>query len=192
MFVCFSWILSCTSQTYWLALGENRSEAASSMEGSGHNTSDDENTGEDAEGDAQSTAAVNTQPDKKAYAMTESKTARLIEWNVDVLLRLIKQIVARRKSLGLPAFGTTDVEANVQFADEDQTTIDEVAEIITLPEFNVKAATKQEDPDSIQLPRQVIDQLYDYVSNIATIYNDNPFHNFEHGSHGKHIFTRDA
>jgi len=98
-------------------------------------------------------------------------------------LRLLKQIVARRKACGLPLYGTTDVESSVHFAEEGKTTIDEVAEIITLPKFNAKAAAKQEDPDSIQLPRQIVDQLYDYVSNIAAIYNDNPFHNFEHASH---------
>jgi len=173
-------------QTYWLALGENRSDTASNMNSSNHGGSDDEHTGaDDDQGDDTATAvAVAAKQEKSDYFASESKTARLIEWNLDVLLRLLKQIVARRKACGLPPYGTTDVESHVTFADEGNTTIDEVAEIITLPKFNAKAAVKQEDPDSIQLPRQVVDQLYDYVSNIAAIYNENPFHNFEHASHG--------
>jgi len=173
-------------QTYWLALGENRSDATSSnMDSSAHGSSDDENTGDgdDRATENGSTAAVKANGKDKAKAAFESKTARLIEWNLDVLLRLLKQIVARRKASGLPPYGNTDVENSVQFGDEGQTTIDEVAEIITLPNFNAKAAAMQENPESVNLPRQVVDQLYDYVSNIAAIYNDNPFHNFEHASH---------
>jgi hypothetical protein len=29
----------------------------------------------------------------------------------------------------------------------------------------------------------VLDQLEDYVSAVASMYRDNPFHNFEHASH---------
>ena len=110
----------------------------------------------------------------------DSKTTRLIEWNVDVLLRLLKQIVARSRSCLK--------ESNVRKPDESfflqkkngKMTMDEVAEIITLPEFNESDEVHGED--SVELPSLVVQQLHDYVCNIASIYRDNPFHNFEHVS----------
>ena len=35
------------------------------------------------------------------YELSSDKTARLIEWNVDILQRILKQIVARRDVLGM-------------------------------------------------------------------------------------------
>lgn len=56
--------------------------------------------------------------------------------------------------------------------------LDEVKEIVELPKF--KETRAEEDPDSVVLSEEVLDQLYDYVCNIAALYRDNPFHNFEH------------
>jgi len=148
-------------QTYWLALGETNNEAQSSNDGGSSQHSNSDDKGGDADGDAGTDAAMMEKP-------SQSKTNRLIEWNLDVLIRLIKLIVARRKASGLPEFGTDeDMEHRVLFSEEGATTIDEVAEIIALPTFNAEAATKQENPEQIQLPHAVIDQLYDYVANIA-------------------------
>jgi len=103
--------------------------------------------------------------------MSAEKTERLIEWNVDVLHRLLKQIVARRRA-ELGDSGELEapeavIDKRISIQHVSGTTIDEVAEIITLPKFNAKAAIKQEDPDSVDLPPHVVDQLYDYVFNIA-------------------------
>jgi hypothetical protein len=113
-----------------------------------------------------------------------SKTTRLIEWNCDVLLRLLKQVVARRETQG-------QANSNDKPADESRfmmdsisngkIVIDEVMEIIKLPKFNEKFLAV--DPDEIHLKAEVVDQLFDYVSNISSMYNNNPFHNFEHASH---------
>jgi hypothetical protein len=37
--------------------------------------------------------------------------------------------------------------------------------------------------NSIELADEVTSQLHNYVSTIASLYRDNPFHNFEHASH---------
>ena len=58
-----------------------------------------------------------------------------------------------------------------------RTPISEVLEIIALPKFDAKAAKNQEDPDKVEIPPVVIAQLHHYVSMIATMYNQNPFHN---------------
>jgi hypothetical protein len=167
-------------QTYWLSPGEQGSDKASSHEtASSHSESNASERGDlEAEGTADGQVVM------KSVAVNAGKQKRLIEWNVDVLLRLLKQIVARRRACGLSEHGSNCVESKVQFVEPGKTVIDEVREIIVLPKFNAKAATKHEDPDSIVLPGEVVEQMYDYVANIASIYNDsNPFHNFEHASH---------
>jgi hypothetical protein len=56
--------------------------------------------------------------------------------------------------------------------------LDEVVEIIELPEY--PSSRTNEDSSSIALDPFVIKELHDYVSTIAAMYRDNPFHNFEH------------
>ena len=98
------------------------------------------------------------------------KIERLIDWNVDVLLRLLQQIIARRDVTEKEIDDAAQTEATKPF--------DEVKEIIPLPEF--KESRTHRDPMDVKIPDAVADQLRDYVSNIAMLYNDNPFHNFEH------------
>lgn len=61
------------------------------------------------------------------------------------------------------------------------TVLDEVVEIITLPDFNIKAQRK--DEEAIKLPSAVVTELRDYITCISTMYRSNAFHNFEHASH---------
>jgi hypothetical protein len=60
------------------------------------------------------------------------------------------------------------------------TILDEVKEIITLPSEPTKYKV---DPFSIELSPEVTAQLTEYVTAIAQMYRDNPFHSFEHASH---------
>ena len=112
----------------------------------------------------------------------DSKTTRLIEWNVDVLLRLLKQIVASRHSCTRDADARKPNESFFLHKKKGELTLDEVAEIITLPAF--QEANFMQAEDTVELPSLVVQQLHDYVCNIAAIYRDNPFHNFEHVSTG--------
>jgi hypothetical protein len=140
-----------------------------------------------------------------------SKTARLVDWNVDILQRLLKQIEARRistmdetrvedpaaKQLHFSVAETAPCDyasknANAPKYEEPEEAphgggdiiyTDEVKEIITLPKFDSRVAQKAESPESIVLGYEVLEQLHDFVSTIASLYNDNPFHNFEHASH---------
>ena len=48
--------------------------------------------------------------------------------------------------------------------------LDEVAEIIALPEFNTSTFKKQVDADSIQLDTVVVDQLSHLITQIASMY----------------------
>jgi hypothetical protein len=57
--------------------------------------------------------------------------------------------------------------------------VDEVAEIIALPQFSVGAINAFAHADKIQLSEEIVSQLRDYISTIAHMYRKNPFHNFE-------------
>lgn len=132
--------------------------------------------------------------------LASEKTSRLIDWNCDVLLRLLKQMVARRRMMakmklqsslaivpGLNQLKSRRQSINqtlygspVDDGNENGTVIDEVKEIITLPKLDLKFAKAQEDADSVELDEKVMSELTEYVSNIAAMYRENPFHNFEH------------
>jgi hypothetical protein len=58
--------------------------------------------------------------------------------------------------------------------------LNEVKEIIHLPEF---AASNQDNLNRSISAKKQWRSSRDYVSIIATMYRDNPFHNFEHASH---------
>jgi class 3 adenylate cyclase len=119
-----------------------------------------------------------------AYGISKShdaKKQRLISFNADALLRVIKQIVARRE---------TPTPARTSFLAEYRTPIwknkgtaplAEVVEVIQLPHDN--QATIHVDPNSLALDPKIIELVHEYVAFLADMYPDNPFHNFEHASH---------
>ena len=108
-----------------------------------------------------------------------SETDRLIEWNVEVLSELLKQVVAShpRQRHKLPKVETTDLE-------HEGTVLEQCKEIISLPRHvTMRDFKSRQDPDSVELDRKVVQQLRALVSSFADMYEDNPFHNFEHASH---------
>jgi hypothetical protein len=100
----------------------------------------------------------------------------LISWNVDVLLRLLKQIVARRRAVAKTKLGGSFAinssrrqSLNVSLSgtgigvETGVTVIDEVCEVITLPKLDTRVAKAQEDAEAIELDKQVIAELNEYV-----------------------------
>ena len=114
----------------------------------------------------------------------DDKTRRLVEWNTDVLARLLRQIVARRSvSLDRKARAPSSCAPTMIQSLPGKTVSDEVQEIIELPEFDATAVRNQQDPDTIQLDPIIVTQLRDLVTSLANMYQANPFHSFEHASH---------
>lgn len=111
------------------------------------------------------------------------KTNRLINWNVEVLRRLLKLIVARRNSENIAGTIQKAIH-NRKMSLTNQscgTVLDEVKEVIVFPDFHSKV--KELDIDSIELGEAVDTQIYEYVVSIAAMYRENPFHNIDHASH---------
>jgi hypothetical protein len=113
-----------------------------------------------------------------------SQTERLLNWNIDVLERLLKKIVSHRNAIGNP----TGKQRNSSIVNwnrpHESMVLNEVKEVIKLPRYNSKYTDTHEDPDSIILDPLIRLQLREYVTAIAATYSDaNPFHNFPHASH---------
>ena len=117
----------------------------------------------------------------------DNRTVRLIDWNVEMLLGLLRQVVARRAATSIKAkkksFSFRGLGSDFATEFGVARPLEEVREIIALPEFDAKAALKQQHPDQIEIPTEVVNQLNCLVTNIARMYNSNPFHNFDHASH---------
>jgi hypothetical protein len=149
-----------------------------------------------------------------AKKIVDNRMQRLIGWNVDVLKRQMRQILAHRDPSQItPDLATIIVDDNatakndsstkitddsssagsasltgslegfqIMIADEkDETThydsiLDEVQDVIQLPS---DAAESKIDPYQIEFAPEVIQQLTDFVTSVAQMYHDNPFHNFE-------------
>lgn len=116
------------------------------------------------------------------------KMSRLIDWHVDVLSKLLRQVVARRQATLNDA--TIDSKECLKSSAASPTlpvgggmVIEDIKDIIELPCFDSRVASVQQDPDKVVLSQNVVHELRQYVSTIAAMYQNHPFHNFEHASH---------
>lgn len=105
-----------------------------------------------------------------------NKDQRLIDWQVESLLGLLKKIVAFRHQ-----GKKKKAESFKLKLEKGETVLDEVKEIIAMPVFDAKKSTiSSADLDSVQISRAVEAQLRKFVEMVASTYHENPFHNFEH------------
>jgi hypothetical protein len=110
----------------------------------------------------------------------DPKTERLVNWNVVVLSRMLLLIINHRK-YQKPKGRTTSANGPVIWSKPaGKMVLDEVKEIIELPDFCAINCSRKELDD---IGDVIKDQLYHYVKAIALTYHSNPFHNFEHASH---------
>lgn len=125
---------------------------------------------------AQEAKHNNAMPTRVAAKTGEvDHSQRLIDWNFDLLKKLIKRIVAHRKDMGIKKEKT-----NLEISTEGTIVREEVIASIALPTYDKDAAkTKLEN---INLGKDVEEQLRKFVELIASMYYDNPFHNFKHAS----------
>jgi class 3 adenylate cyclase len=157
-------------QTYWLVGG-----VAALSSG----CASDETTSPSERGDG-----VKTQTQSPDKPIQSNQNDRLIGWNVDVLTRSLKQIVAMRGQKKHEKGEIAELRIDTR---PGESALDEVQEIITLPG---KAIRSKKDPEDIDLGQEVILQLNDYVTTIACLYQDNPFHSFQHASHVTQSLTK--
>jgi hypothetical protein len=149
-------------KTFWLTITDNKQ--------SSHSDTSQKQSISDGVSDAEKIELL----EKNRHGI-DDKTQRLVDWNKDLLLRYLKLIVARREKLGFA--GKCEDWSGIDFSTN---VFDEVAEIITLPNFS-EISIVENEVTSIDL--EVEQQLFDYVASIARMYRSNHFHNFDHASH---------
>ena len=162
-------------ETYWLTNTRTTRRTTTSSVSSEIANIRDLSTHEDDE-------IINISANSKGLNETCS---RLVTWNVEILSDLLKQVVAARLSRKQQKTQRLSRVVDVDGKSFGTNYLEEVKEIIELPEFNnnKKKQQKEVDPSSVILSNVVMSELTEYVSMIATMYNANPFHNFEHASH---------
>lgn len=147
--------------TFWL-LGGSKEDVSGASEGSeSHASSSDALT--DTSGRGKSSSEINAAQQK-----------RMVGWVVEVLQSYIRQILAKRAA--------AKQGKSIQITDDfvftkERSNLEEIAKIITLPEFDKNAAASFVDPREIKINSKVTEQLQNYVAIIASTYRDNPFHN---------------
>jgi hypothetical protein len=161
--------------TFWLEMKSNCSgcqSSHSSESGGGSHLSE--------EGSADQTTIP-----QMALKLFADKTERLIDWNSDVLCRLLQKILSNRECTGTESPNTVVADNDYDrksIVEMGSNPFDEVKEIIALPQLKTIFRKNPSNGSDVQVPKNVADQLRDYVSHIAALYNDNQFHNFEHVS----------
>jgi hypothetical protein len=109
---------------------------------------------------------------------TLERQRRLIDWNVEVLHQLLKEISAQRMAVTEKSFdplkpfsvaqlprssSVSQVDSDISATDMIDMPLNEVKEIIALPEFNSRAAKRRKDADEIVLPSKVLEELNFFV-----------------------------
>lgn len=105
---------------------------------------------------------------------------RLVDWMTDLFIKYISSIIARQDK---SKSGKAPAKDLVYHRPEGKTSLDEVAEVIQLPKFDSKAASRAASCGEATVPTNTRDQLREVVSRVANLYLDNPFHNFDHACH---------
>jgi class 3 adenylate cyclase len=116
-------------------------------------------------------------------ASIDPKMLRLVAWNVEIMKKLLQQIIAKRNAALNKKATAEELAAKEKLISRRTNCLDEVVEIIHLPKFDAQAYKHQENPNKIVIPANVVEQLRLFVTTVAAMYRDNPFHNFEHASH---------
>jgi class 3 adenylate cyclase len=153
-------------RTYWLQLPDRGQDSQTFMSHTSHSRGSFYDSISDA-GDSDVESDDEDSPDAQLFDIGPSPEF-LVEWSVDVLLGLLRQVIAKReKSETVPKKSCSGLEAAfTPEASEDETKI--VEEI---------------DASEVDVDPVVEAQLHTYVLMISAMYRDHAFHNFEHASH---------
>lgn len=116
----------------------------------------------------------------------EEKRSRSSEWTVEIMAHHLKAMINARTSKKVNPdpqgkIEELEMQSFSAFGPQGKSAIDEVAETISFPES--KSGGKGLDVNETELEPIVYDELRSYVQTIAALYNENPFHNFDHATH---------
>jgi Adenylate and Guanylate cyclase catalytic domain len=106
----------------------------------------------------------------KATSSGLQKLDRLIDWNVDILCKILRELTAKREMLDKydPFRHPPNIELKLKELESgafrsDETVVDEVQEVIMLPPFHPEVEREVRNADSLVLRPEVVDQVKDFV-----------------------------
>lgn len=102
-------------------------------------------------------------------SVRSTKTKRLVDWNVDVLHKLIRQIVARREASPALKKARDDSSWIEESYSYPKSPLEELQNVISFPSIDSTAILRQKHPNEIILDPGVIEQLRDFVTNVALL-----------------------
>jgi hypothetical protein len=165
-------------QTYWLTIMAGSESGSVTGSNSTSNMKHDEEELENSLSTSDETTSTKSASAKPKRILCE-KSKRLVKWNVDILAKLLKKVIAQRNAREKKE--KKKAAMNFDLTTSGGNFFDEVQDTLSLPQFDTKLHQSQIAPESIELKKPVESQLYAFVSEIALLYHDeNPFHNFEH------------
>uniref|UniRef100_A0A7S2YNJ0 Uncharacterized protein n=1 Tax=Entomoneis paludosa TaxID=265537 RepID=A0A7S2YNJ0_9STRA len=163
-------------QTYWLDL-KTDDNAKSTTSGSTNNEQTDV-------AHKQSSVVERVQQKQASHVERglETKATRLVNWNVQILWKLLQQMHSNRV-----VFGTSpDSEIKIESLQDNlmQSKIVPIKEYSDCIDFSaVSGSNSSSTSAQTQLPEMYKEELQKYIQSLATMYRDHPFHCFEHASH---------
>lgn len=105
--------------------------------------------------------------------MACQKFGRLVQWNMEVLVSLLKQVEQARRAYDIQPDSQIDIrkmEMELTGRRSNETLIDEVVDTIDIP---TSKGSSLIDEEEIELSPAVLEQLRVFVSTIALMYNRN-------------------
>eukprot|EP00980_Cylindrotheca_fusiformis_P011198 scaffold2563_cov124-Cylindrotheca_fusiformis.AAC.29 len=163
-------------QTYWVRKAKSPVGKGSGLK-SEISAADDtiETNGDESAGESSSEFDLGP---KSTPVLT--KTERLVEWDVAMLTSLLQQIIASR---GGSVKHIKSLSTEEMTIGTNGTVLEEFTPIIPLKRFEAEDLQQRRSPSTIEIGDKVKCQLRGYLSKVASMYPDNPFHNFEHANH---------
>ena len=155
--------------TYWLSLG---SAATASISKS------DRSDGYPEEPKILRSSAETNSKERSSMHISESQ-CRVVEWNVELLQRQLRILIAHRQAKRTQASRQADIRSlEAELSHTRTAPLDEVADVLTLATYDDKVVSV--DPASVHISEKAMSQLRHFVQTIACMYHQNPFHNYEH------------
>lgn len=167
-------------RTYWLKTKAEGNKSSNSV-GSSHPDDNVQLKVVDDHGKTATLANHNIAVQMAERTELDRRTQRLVDWNCELLAQLLRQIVVRRHSRRVKPTAAVTLDEIARSIGNGINVVDEVAEVIVMPEFDPNLVTIE--ASTLELSEEAYQQLRQFVSMIASMYRDNPFHNFEHASH---------
>lgn len=116
----------------------------------------------------------------EAIAIQIERVQRLVDYTSDILLQILKKIVAKRAGEKPRTTKMAKIIKKLEATiGKSGICLEEVVEIVELPKFDSAAYTSKD----VEISQEVVSQLSNYIKVVASMYRHNPFHNFDHASH---------